>query len=62
VPVPAASATGVAVTVPTGNVPVAATVQEHFRRGDPTAGLVAGIEEIGAHLARHFPRKDRSQP
>ncbi len=41
---------------------VAATVQEHFRRGDPTAGLIAGIEEVGAHLARHFPRKDRSQP
>ena len=35
---------------------VAATVQEHFRRGDPTAGLVAGIEEVGRHLARHFPR------
>ncbi len=35
---------------------VAATVEKHFRQGDPTAGLVAGIEEVGRHLARHFPR------
>ncbi len=35
---------------------VAATVLEHFRSGDPTAGLIAGIEEVGRHLARHFPR------
>jgi uncharacterized membrane protein len=35
---------------------VAATVERHFRRGDPTAGLIAGIEEIGSLLARHFPR------
>jgi putative membrane protein len=36
---------------------VAATVEKHFRAGDPTAGLVAGIEEAGRLLARHFPRK-----
>ena len=36
---------------------VAATVEKHFRLGDPTAGLVAGIQEVGSHLARHFPRK-----
>jgi uncharacterized membrane protein len=36
---------------------VAATVEKHFRLGDPTAGLVAGIEEVGCLLARHFPRK-----
>lgn len=36
---------------------VAATVEKHFRAGDPTAGLVAGIEEVGRDLARHFPRK-----
>ncbi len=36
---------------------VVATVEKHFRAGDPTAGLVAGIEEVGAHLAQHFPRK-----
>ena len=36
---------------------VAATVEKHFRQGDPTAGLVAGIEEVGRHLALHFPRK-----
>jgi len=34
---------------------VAATVEKHFRLGDPTAGLVAGIEEVGELLARHFP-------
>jgi putative membrane protein len=35
---------------------VASTVAEHFKRGDPTGGLVAGIDQVGAHLARHFPR------
>jgi uncharacterized membrane protein len=39
---------------------VAATVEKHFRRGDPTAGLEAGIEEVAQHLARHFPRKPPS--
>ena len=39
---------------------VAATVEKHFRAGDPTAGLVAGIEEVGHHLAQHFPRKPPS--
>ncbi len=36
---------------------VAATAEKHFRLGDPTAGLVAGIEEVGRLLAPHFPRK-----
>jgi uncharacterized membrane protein len=35
---------------------IAATVEKHFRLGDPTAGLVAGIEEAGRLLALHFPR------
>jgi uncharacterized membrane protein len=35
---------------------VAATVEQHFRRGDPTGGLIAGIEEVGRLLARHYPR------
>ena len=39
---------------------VAATVEKHFRLGDPTAGLVAGIEEVGHLLARHFPRTPSS--
>ncbi|HEY0382046.1 MAG TPA: TPM domain-containing protein [Candidatus Elarobacter sp.] len=39
---------------------VVATVEEHFRAGDPTAGLIAGIEEVGRHLARHFPRRPSS--
>jgi uncharacterized membrane protein len=41
---------------------VAATVEKHFRAGDPTAGVVAGIEEVGRHLARHFPRQPPSSP
>jgi len=36
---------------------VAATVESHFRRGDPTAGLESGIEEVAQHLARHFPHE-----
>jgi uncharacterized membrane protein len=36
---------------------VVATVASHFRAGDPTAGLIAGIEEVAQHLAQHFPRK-----
>jgi len=39
---------------------VASIVQEHFRNGDPTAGLIAGIDEVGRHLARHFPRQEPS--
>jgi len=35
---------------------VAATIEKHFRAGDPTAGLIAGIEEVARHLALHFPR------
>lgn len=35
---------------------LAATVEKHFRRGDPTGGLIAGIDEAGRLLARHFPR------
>lgn len=34
---------------------IVARVQEHFRVGDPTAGLVYGVTEIGRHLARHYP-------
>ncbi len=41
---------------------VAATVEKHFRLGDPTAGLIAGIEEVGRHLARHFPRTPSGAP
>lgn len=35
---------------------VAATVEKHLRLGDPTAGVIAGIEEVAHHLAQHFPR------
>ncbi len=41
---------------------IVAIVQQHFRDGDPTAGVVAGIEEAGRHLARHFPRNDAPGP
>jgi uncharacterized membrane protein len=36
---------------------IVAIVERLFRQGDPTAGLVAGVEEAGRHLTQHFPRK-----
>ncbi|MHB8559173.1 MAG: hypothetical protein ACYDCU_13785 [Candidatus Acidiferrales bacterium] len=36
---------------------IAALVQEHLSAGNPTAGLVTGIETIGRALAAHFPRE-----
>lgn len=36
---------------------VAALVEEHFRAGDPTAGLERGVAEIGRRLASHFPER-----
>ncbi len=42
---------------------VAAAMEAHFRKGDLTAGAVAGVERVGEVLARHFPRqaKDRNE-
>jgi len=34
---------------------VAAAMEEHFRRGAFTEGIVKGIERVGEVLARHFP-------
>jgi uncharacterized membrane protein len=34
----------------------AAGMEEHFRRGDFTEGLLHGIAKAGAILAEHFPR------
>jgi uncharacterized membrane protein len=31
------------------------TLSEKFKKDDFTAGLVAGIEAVGEHLAKHFP-------
>lgn len=38
---------------------VASVVSEHFRRGDFTGGLVAGIARAADQLAVHFPRADQ---
>jgi uncharacterized membrane protein len=35
-----------------------AGMEEHFRRGDFTEGLLHGIARAGAILAEHFPRTD----
>lgn len=35
---------------------VARAIEDRFRSGDFTGGLLAGIEEIGRELAAHFPR------
>jgi uncharacterized membrane protein len=42
---------------------VAAAMQEHFRRGEFTEGVVRGVERVGELLAVHFPRgtKDRNE-
>ncbi|HYT31072.1 MAG TPA: DUF5130 family protein [Thermoanaerobaculia bacterium] len=34
---------------------VVAQISEQFQRGDFTAGLLSGIEEIGRQLTAHFP-------
>lgn len=42
---------------------VAAAMEEHFRRGEFTEGVVRGVERVGELLAAHFPRKrdDRNE-
>jgi len=35
---------------------VAAVMEEAFRRGELTEGVVQGVERVGVVLARHFPR------
>jgi uncharacterized membrane protein len=42
---------------------VAAVIEEHFRRGEFTDGVVRGVERVGELLATHFPRKtdDRNE-
>jgi uncharacterized membrane protein len=35
---------------------VAAGMEESFRRGDFSGGIVRGVEKVGEVLARHFPR------
>ena len=36
---------------------VAAAMEERFRRGHFTDGLLSGIAKVGEVLARHFPKK-----
>lgn len=42
---------------------VAAEMEESFRRGDFTEGIVRGVEKVGNLLAAHFPRstQDRNE-
>jgi len=35
---------------------VAAEMEESFRRGEFSEGIVRGVEKVGEVLARHFPR------
>lgn len=35
---------------------VASEMEEKFRRGEFTEGIVMGVEKVGEILARHFPR------
>jgi uncharacterized membrane protein len=39
---------------------VAGQISEQFRRGDFTAGLLSGIDEIGRQLTAHFPAQPGS--
>jgi uncharacterized membrane protein len=38
-------------------------MEEHFRKGEFTDGIVRGVEHVGELLARHFPRQpgDRNE-
>ncbi len=42
---------------------VAAAMEESFRKGELTEGIVRGVERVGEVLAKHFPRgaKDRNE-
>jgi len=35
---------------------IAGEMEEHFRKGEFTQGIVRGVEHVGELLARHFPR------
>lgn len=35
---------------------VASEMEEHFRRGEFTEGIVQGVRKVGDILVRHFPR------
>jgi uncharacterized membrane protein len=36
---------------------VAAAMEEHFRKGEFTEGVVEGVRRVGEALERHFPRR-----
>lgn len=40
---------------------VAADMEGHFRKGEFTEGVVAGVQRLGEVLARHFPRAHEDQ-
>jgi uncharacterized membrane protein len=41
---------------------VAAAMEDRFRKGDFTGGLVHGVEEAGRQLALHFPAEGGANP
>jgi uncharacterized membrane protein len=40
---------------------VAAEMEESFRRGEFTEGILSGVEKVGDVLAAHFPRSTRDR-
>lgn len=40
---------------------VCKSMEQHFAKGDVAKAVVAGIREVGALIARHFPATDRNE-
>jgi len=40
---------------------VAGEIEEHFRKGEFTEGIVRAVDHVGEVLARHFPRSEKDK-